>query len=107
MTHASTRRSLGLKRLIRRSLGRRAAIWRVAGRSGRALRRAPRTVQAIVVSILLVSAWAAVNWMVQVARKPTEVFAAVGSLPKSPAETWQQYGSLFHRHSTEGRHGID
>ena len=52
-------------------------------------------------SILLVSAWAAVNWMVQVARKPTEVFAAVGSLPKSPAETWQQYGSLFHRHSTE------
>src|SRR5262249_16694724 len=45
--------------------------------------------------------WAAVNWTVQVARKPTELFFPVsGSLAKAPAETWQQYGSLFDKYST-------
>jgi len=45
--------------------------------------------------------WAAVNWMVQVARKPTEIFFPVsGSLHKIPARTWREYGPLFTRHST-------
>jgi hypothetical protein len=52
-------------------------------------------------TILLVLAWAGVNWMVQVARKPAEVFVPVsGSLGKVPAQTWRQYGALFEEHST-------
>jgi hypothetical protein len=42
-----------------------------------ALRRGPFAVRIIVTTILLVAIWAAVNWMVQVARKPTEVFFPV------------------------------
>jgi hypothetical protein len=53
-------------------------------------------------TVLLVALLAAVNWVVQVARKPTEVFFPVsGSLMKAPAQTWRQYGPLFARHSTE------
>ena len=52
-------------------------------------------------TVLLVTVWAAMNWTVQVARKPTEVFVPVsGSFVKSPAQTWQQYGGLFEKHST-------
>src|SRR6185436_14608575 len=51
--------------------------------------------------VLLVAVWVPVNWMVQVARKPTEVFFPVsGSLVKTPAQTWQQYRPLFAKHST-------
>jgi hypothetical protein len=39
--------------------------------------------QILLVTFLVVSVWAAVNWMVQVARKPAEVFFPVsGSLAK-------------------------
>jgi len=65
------------------------------------MRAAPLAVRIVVLTWLLVIAWAAVNWMVQVVRKPTEVFAAVsGSLAKAPAQTWRQYGPLFDEHST-------
>jgi hypothetical protein len=61
----------------------------------------PLTVRIIVATVLLVSVWAAVNGMVQIARKPTELFFPVsGSLNKPPAETWQRYGPLFRTHST-------
>lgn len=43
----------------------------------------------------------AVNWVVQVARKPTELFFPVsGVLNKTPAETWRAYGRIFRAHST-------
>ena len=88
-------------RRIRRRRARRSAIWGLAGRSVRAMRAAPIAVQIVVGMVLVVAVWAAVNWIVQVARKPTEVFVAVsGSLAKTPAQTWEQYGSLFDRHST-------
>ncbi len=65
------------------------------------MRIAPLTVQIIVGTVLLVIVWAAANWVVQVVRKPTEVFGAVsGSLAKPPAETWRQYGPLFEEQST-------
>ena len=52
-------------------------------------------------AVLLVAVWSAVNWMYQVVRKPTELFFPVsGALSKAPAETWRQYGPLFHEHST-------
>ena len=43
----------------------------------------------------------ALNWVVQVWRKPTELFFPVsGVLNKTPAETWRQYGPAFRAHST-------
>jgi hypothetical protein len=43
----------------------------------------------------------AVNWIVQVARKPTELFFPVsGVLNKTPAETWRAYEPIFRAHST-------
>jgi hypothetical protein len=76
-------------------LGRRAVL---------AMRVAPLAVQVIAGTVLLVSVWAAVNWFVQVVRKPSEVFVAAGavggSLAKVPAQTWRQYGPLFNEHST-------
>jgi len=65
------------------------------------MRIAPLPVQIIVGMVLLVVVWAAANWVVQVVRKPTEVFGAFsGSLAKAPAQTWRQYGSLFDEQST-------
>src|SRR5262245_26935998 len=65
------------------------------------MRVAPLAVQIIVGTVVLVIVWAAVNWVVQVVRKPTEVFvAAGGSLAKAPAQTWREYGPLFDEHST-------
>jgi hypothetical protein len=48
-----------------------------------------------------VAALAALNWVYQVVRKPSELFFPVsGALAKTPAETWRAYGSLFRAHST-------
>jgi hypothetical protein len=85
----------------RRHRARRAAAWRLAGRVLVALRRTPLPVRIIASAILLLAVWASVNWVVQTARKPTEMFFPVsGSLAKAPAETWRQYGPLFVQHST-------
>jgi hypothetical protein len=73
----------------------------VAQRALRALRVAPPVIRFVVGVVLLVAVWGALNWIVQVARKPSELFFPVsGSFVKVPAETWRQYGSLFARHST-------
>ena len=86
-----------------RTRGQRAR--RSAPRLGRAafvaVRTAPLALQIIAGTVLLVIVWAAMNWIVQVVRKPSEVFVAVsGSLGKVPAETWREYGPLFDEHST-------
>jgi len=78
---------------------------RSASRQGRraflAIRGAPLAVRLVVATVLLVTVWAAANAIVQVVRKPTEVFVTVsGSLGKAPAHTWRQYGPLFDEHST-------
>jgi hypothetical protein len=75
--------------------------WVLARRALLPVRVAPLAVQIIVGTVLLVIVWAAVNWIVQVVRKPAEAFVAVsGSLAKVPAQTWRQYGPLFDAHST-------
>jgi hypothetical protein len=49
----------------------------------------------------VVGLWFAANGVVQVLRKPTELFFPVsGALAKTPAETWRRYGPLFRAHST-------
>jgi hypothetical protein len=43
----------------------------------------------------------ALNWLYQVARKPSELFFPVsGTLYKTPTETWGTYAAIFKRHST-------
>jgi hypothetical protein len=93
MIARAARRPTGIRgRRSRRSAGHRAFC---------AMRAAPLAVQIVVATVLLVTVWVPVNWIVQVARKPAEVFVAVsGSLAKVPAETWRQYGPLFEEHST-------
>jgi hypothetical protein len=78
-----------------------AVAWRLARRAVLALRVATLAVRIVVGTVLLVAVWATVTWMVQVARKPTDVlFPVSGSLMKAPAQTWRQYGPLFAEYST-------
>jgi hypothetical protein len=85
----------------RRHHPRRSATRRWTGSALVALRGVPVAIRIIVATVLLVAVWAAVNVIVQVARKPTEMFfPASGSLAKAPAETWRRYGPLFDEHST-------
>src|SRR5215831_8356192 len=70
-------------------------------RALRAFRAVPLAVQLFVGVIAVVVLWYAANWVVQVVRKPTELFFPVsGTLNKSPAETWEQYESIFRSNST-------
>jgi hypothetical protein len=64
-------------------------------------RAAPLAVQIVIGIFLLVTVWVSLNWIVQVARKPSEaLFPISGSLFKAPAQTWRQYGPIFDAHST-------
>ena len=101
MPHAMIARAALRAPRIQGRRARRSAATCLGHRAFPALRGAPLAVQIIVATVLLVTVWAAVNWIVQVARKPTEVFVAIsGSLAKVPAQTWRQYGPLFDEHST-------
>jgi len=63
--------------------------------------RAPGFLQFGLAVTLLVLLAPAVNWIYQVARKPTELFFPVsGRLFKTPSETWAAYGPLFRAHAT-------
>ena len=62
---------------------------------------APVLIRLLVLAVVLVAVWWTVNWVYQVARKPTELFFPMSrALSKAPAETWRQYGPLFREHST-------
>jgi hypothetical protein len=51
--------------------------------------------------VLAIGRLFALNWIYQVIRKPGEIFAPISpSLSKRPEITWQSYGSLFEKHST-------
>jgi hypothetical protein len=68
----------------------------------RAFARAPGFVRAAVVIAILVLLWFTLNGLYQVVRKPSELFFPVsGTLNKTPAETWRDYGPLFRRYSTD------
>jgi Transglycosylase SLT domain len=90
----------------RRRKGQRTAAARRpgAGAPRRWLRRLgglPRWAQAALGAALVVVLASAVNWAVQVVRKPSELwFPVSGTLYKTPAETWHTYGELFRAHST-------
>lgn len=67
-----------------------------------AFRSLTPTTQACLLLILFFLAWLATNWMYQVIRKPSELFFPVsGVLYKTPEQTWEEYGRIFERHSTD------
>ena len=102
MPHATAPRSAFPRAGTRSRRARRSATaWRTARRALLALRVAPVAVRIVLGTVLVVMVWAAVNWVVQVARKPAEVlFPVSASLAKLPAQTWHEYGLLFTRYST-------
>jgi hypothetical protein len=62
---------------------------------------APLWIRLLVGAFVILAVLSAVNGVVQVVRKPSEVFLPVsGALAKTPSETWRQYGPLFREHST-------
>jgi hypothetical protein len=64
-------------------------------------RSTPPAVQLTVLSVVFVALFLAVNWTVQVFRKPSELFFPISeSFYKDPVDTWRAYGKLFERHST-------
>ena len=70
-------------------------------RALRSLAAAPLAVQVIAGAIAVVALWWAANGVVQVVRKPTELFFPVsGALFKAPPETWREYAPLFRAHAT-------
>lgn len=73
----------------------------MARQAWRQLRRAPRALQIGLALAAALALWLAANALVQLARKPTEIFSPVsGALDKLPAETWRSYASIFHAHAT-------
>jgi len=74
--------------------GRLGSIWRK-------LRRAPPALLVALGVAICIALWLAANALVQLARKPTEIFTPVsGSLNKLPAETWRSYEPIFRKHAT-------
>jgi len=60
-----------------------------------------RRIRLLAVTVAAVAALAAANWLVQLARKPSEAFFPLDTaLAKTPAQTWREYGALFREHST-------
>ena len=77
------------------------SVLRFLGRAWLVFLAFPLALRIIVGTVVILMVWSAVNWAYQVMRKPTELFFPVsGSLSKTPAETWRQYASFFHEHST-------
>jgi hypothetical protein len=91
----------GTRRRRRPRSARLRAVGRAVRRAGLLLLAAPLAVRILVGAVLVLVLWSTVNWVYQVARKPTELFFPVsGTLAKAPAETWRQYSPLFREHST-------
>src|SRR5277367_3818404 len=79
----------------------RRRIRRLRRSAVRAFKRTPKRLQALLVLSIAVILWFALNWMFQVARKPSELFFPVsGTLNKAPPETWRDYAPLFMKYST-------
>ena len=68
----------------------------------RAVLASPPTVRTVAVSVFILVLWFGANWTYHAYYKPTEIFFPLAhSLDKRPAETWNEYGSLFREHATE------
>jgi hypothetical protein len=101
-----------IRQIHRKSSRRRRSRWsrlkrawpsaRLRRRWWRAFRGVPGGVQICMALGIAATLFLAVNWIYQVIHKPSELFFPVsGTLYKSPAETWSEYGSLFEKYSTD------
>ncbi len=85
----------------RRRSARRRSLLRHGRRALRALLVLPPALRILVIALVVLALWLAVNWVYQVIRKPTELFFPVsGVLSKTPAGTWRSYEASFRAHST-------
>ena len=76
--------------------------WRGARWARRTLATLPAAVRIAFVVATILAVVSLANAVYQVVRKPTELLFFVGSaLDKVPSETWQQYGPLFRKYSTD------
>jgi len=67
----------------------------------RKLRRAPPALLVALGVSACIVLWLAANALVQIARKPTELFSPVsGALNKMPTQTWRSYEPIFRDHAT-------
>jgi hypothetical protein len=79
----------------------RARTWTRISSAVRGLLRRARRLPRWALALLVVVILAAGTVGYQLARKPTEVLAAViPSTPRSPARTWEDYGALFQANAT-------
>src|SRR3989449_6324671 len=77
------------------------SFFQFGGRAWWVLLAMPLALRILVIAVVILAVWSAVNGAYQVLRKPTELFFPVsGALSKTPPETWRQYGPLFRGHST-------
>lgn len=79
-------------------------LWPSAQRRRRWLkffRSAPLTLQALLVTSVVLVTWFIANGVYQVILKPTELFFPVsGALYKAPSDTWRSYKRIFRKHAT-------
>ncbi|GAB4481556.1 MAG: transglycosylase SLT domain-containing protein [Burkholderiaceae bacterium] len=95
------RRRASLVERVARGIASLVPRARTRRRVGRALRSTPLAIVVIGAAIAVLALWYAANAVVQVVRKPTELFFPVaGVLTKTPAETWRTYAPLFRAHAT-------
>ena len=99
------------KRGRRKPRGKTRRPWRIAlpwpsrrwrRKAWQVVRGAPPGAQLLAALLATALCWLGVNWLYQVARKPSELFFPVsGTLNKRPAETWAAYAPLFLKFSTD------
>jgi Transglycosylase SLT domain len=67
----------------------------------RSWRLMQRVMRIVVIAVAVPAIISAANLVYQLGRKPTEIlFPLSGALNKTPAQTWQEYGSLFRKFAT-------
>jgi hypothetical protein len=95
------RRTGSRARRIRKLARRIAGLWRRVKRWQRPAPRPAKWFMAALAVLAVLTLWLGINWLYQVARKPSELFFPVsGTLYKSPAETWAEYAPIFKKFST-------
>src|SRR6266849_1953881 len=99
-TRARPARTALFRRFVRPlSESGRKALRRLSRGAFRALLAMPLPIQFLMGAVVVLAVWVVLNGVVQVIRKPTEMFFPVsGTLAKAPPETWRQYGPLFRKH---------
>ena len=104
-TRTPQRKPRNPRKARKRRAWRLSALWpsaRTRRAWWRTFRRAPTFVQVLAALTATIALGLAVNWVYQVARKPSELFFPVsGTLYKTPAQTWATYAPLFRRHATD------